>query len=139
VAAPGDADRIGFQPRKLRKLSVRELLIRFAFGAGISFLAGVISTIWGARAGGVFLAFPAILLASLTMIAEEEGLPRSRDDARGAALGTLGLIGFACVAAWAFPRWFPWAALAAATLVWALVGGLAFLFLRLSGRGGDER
>jgi hypothetical protein len=139
MPAPGDEDRVGLRPRKLRELSGRELLIRFVFGAGVSFLAGLVSTIWGARAGGVFLAFPAILLASLTMIAKEEGLPHARDDARGATLGTLGLIGFACVAAWTLPRWSPWAALAAATLVWALVGGLAFLLLRLSGRADDEK
>jgi hypothetical protein len=32
--------------------------------------------------GGTFLAFPAILLASLTLVAEEEGGAQSRDDAR---------------------------------------------------------
>jgi hypothetical protein len=56
----------------------------------VSAVAGVISAVAGPRAGGVFLAFPAILLASLTLVAKEEGPARARDDARGAIFGTLG-------------------------------------------------
>jgi hypothetical protein len=77
MAGPGDerSGRVTIAPRKLRELSIRALGIRFVFGAGVSLLAGVVSTVWGARAGGVFLAFPAILLASMTLIAKEVGMP----------------------------------------------------------------
>lgn len=53
----------------------------------------------------MFLAFPAILLASLTMVAEEEGPRQALDDARGALLGTFGMIGFGVLAAFTVSRW----------------------------------
>ena len=54
--------------------------------------------------GGVFLAVWAILLASLTLLADEEGQAAARDDARGATAGAVGLIGFAVVGAVLFSR-----------------------------------
>jgi Protein of unknown function (DUF3147) len=134
-----DADEVRVRPHELRSMSARELGIRFAFGAGVSLLAAIISTVAGARIGGLFLAFPAILLATLTLMAGKDGLTPARDDARGAGLGTLGLVAFALVAAALLPRWHPVAALVAATLVWAAVGCAAYLAVRLAGAGGDER
>ncbi|MER6005712.1 DUF3147 family protein [Nonomuraea angiospora] len=83
---------------------------------------------WGPVAGGVFLAFPAILAATLTLIEEEE---HRRDpaaqDARGAVLGATGMIAFAaCV--WALATWLPAPlVLAVATVAWAVVAGLLYL------------
>jgi hypothetical protein len=126
-------------PAELRRLSFAELAVRFAFGAGISLLAGIVTTVWGARTGGLFLAFPAILLAGLTMVAEEEGIRSARDEARGAALGTLGMIAFGLVAAFTLPRWPAFAALAAATGAWIVVSAGAYLILHGSGHGADEQ
>ena len=70
-----DGNTVGVHPSKFREMDLSQLAVRFAFGAGVSFLAGVVSTIWGPHLGGVFLAFPAILLASLTIVAKEEGEP----------------------------------------------------------------
>jgi uncharacterized membrane protein (GlpM family) len=134
-----DEDRPALRFGKLRELSVKELAIRFAFGAGVSLLAAAISTFGGPLLGGVFLAFPAILLASLTLVAKEEGLRRARDDARGAAIGTIGLISFAAVALWSLAQWPPAAALAAATGTWAGVSGAVYLVASAFGAGGDER
>jgi hypothetical protein len=84
--------------------------------------------------GGAFLAFPAILAASLTLIAEEEDKGEAREDARGATVGALALAGFAAIGvltfteiAWplalamAFAGWVL-AALALYALLWARPG-----------------
>jgi hypothetical protein len=48
---------------------------------------------------GLFLAFPAILPASITLIKEVDGRAAAVDDARGAILGGFGLTAFALVVA----------------------------------------
>jgi Protein of unknown function (DUF3147) len=105
----------------------------------VSLLAGIVSTVFGPRTGGLFLAFPAILLASLTLMARTEGIRPARDDARGAGLGTLGLLVFALVTATTIMSWPPVASLAAATAAWLVVSVLGYLVVRLVGAGGDER
>jgi hypothetical protein len=86
----------------------------------------------------MFLAFPAILLASLTLVAKEDGVRPARDDARGATLGTLGLIAFAAVVAVTLPGWPLWAALGAATAAWASVALGGYAIAKSAGAGGDE-
>lgn len=108
------------------------MAVRFAFGAAVSTIAGMISATAGPRAGGVFLAFPAILLASLTLVAKEEGLRTARDDARGAALGALGFVAFAVVCAASADVLNGWLVLVLATLAWAVVSLGAYLAVRLS-------
>ena len=81
---------IGTQVAKLRELRPRDLLVRFLFGAATSAVAGAVAIVFSPIAGGVFLAFPAILAASLTLIAEEEDRTQAREDARGAAVGPWG-------------------------------------------------
>jgi hypothetical protein len=61
---------------KLRQTKASELALRFAFGATASLVAGLVSIAFGPRVGGTFLAFPAILPASLTMIEKKEGSSR---------------------------------------------------------------
>jgi uncharacterized membrane protein (GlpM family) len=123
---------------KLRTPPARDWLIRFAFGAGVSAVAGVVSEIAGPRVGGLFLAFPAILLASLTLVAKEEGVKKARDDARGAAFGTIGLVAFAVVVALAATRWPLWSTLTVATVAWAVIALAAYGVARAFGAGGDE-
>jgi uncharacterized membrane protein (GlpM family) len=119
---------------KLRQAPARDWLIRFGFGAAVSALAGLVAEICGPRIGGLFLAFPAILLASLTLVAKEEGSHRAREDARGAALGAIGLIGFALVVWATTPRWAVWLSLLAGTAAWAAVSGAAYLLVALRHR-----
>jgi len=116
-------------PEKLQKPPARDWVIRFAFGAGVSALAAIVTKVWGPTVGGLFLAFPAILLASLTLVAKEEGAHRAREDARGAALGALGLIGFGIVVWATTPQWPVWVTLLAATIAWAAVSGMAYLIM----------
>jgi hypothetical protein len=61
-------------------------------------VAGLVTIAFGARVGGVFLAFPAILPATLTLVEEKEGTPRADKNAGGAVLGAAALILFAIVA-----------------------------------------
>jgi uncharacterized membrane protein (GlpM family) len=123
---------------KLRGTPARDWLIRFAFGAGVSALAGIITKVWGPTIGGLFLSFPAILLASLTLVAKEEGGHRAREDARGATLGALGLIAFGVVVWATTPAWPVWPTLVGATLAWAVVAGAAYLIVAARHRRDDH-
>ena len=80
---------------RLRSIDARELAIRFAFGAAASLLAGCTTLIFGPGAGGLFLAFPAILAASVTLIEKKEGNRAAVHDIKGAVLGAVGLGAFA--------------------------------------------
>lgn len=125
------------QFRRWREVKPRELLLRFAFGAAVSVLAGLVGTLGGSRVGGVFLAFPAILVASLTLIADEEGLAKARDDARGAGLGAAALVVFAAAAGALLPYGAP-AALGLAFAGWLCAALLLYAVAWWLRRGNDE-
>jgi hypothetical protein len=131
-------DRIRIRPQELVQTRARDWLVRFGFGAGMSALAGTISALASSALGGVFLAFPVISLASLTLVAQEDGVRQARNDARGAGLGTLGLVELAAVASVSLTRWRLWAAFTAATAAWAFAALGAYLLARTLGVGGDE-
>jgi hypothetical protein len=80
---------------RLGSVDAHELAIRFAFGASASLLAGFTTLVFGPRVGGLFLAFPAILAASLTLIEKKEGNRAAVHDIKGAVLGAIGLAAFA--------------------------------------------
>ncbi len=92
-------DRPSFKPGQIRQVRRRDLGYRFIAGALTSIVAGAVTLGFGARVGGVLLAFPAILAASLTLIEEQEDSAEAREDARGAVLGGSALALFAAVAA----------------------------------------
>ena|SRR5436305_11137106 len=125
-------ESIGTQVAKLRQLRSRDLAVRFLFGAATSAIAGSIAVVFSPIAGGVFLAFPAILAASLTLIAEEEDRKQAREDARGAAVGAVALGAFAAIGALAFTELAWPLALAAAFAGWVLaaLGLYSVLWLR---------
>jgi hypothetical protein len=124
---------------KVNDASKRDVLVRFAFGAATSALASIISVFAGPTLGGVFLAFPAILLASLTLVADAEGPSKARDNARGAAAGAVGLAAFAVTGAVLFTVHPPVAVCIEASLAWGVFGIGVFLLAWLGGRGADER
>jgi hypothetical protein len=117
-------------PSRLKELHPQALIIRFAAGALTSIAAGLLTLALGPRAGGLFLAFPAILMASLTLIEDEEDAAEAREDARGAVLGGLALAAFAAVAAVTLPVLPGAAGLALASAAWVLVavGGYVVLW-----------
>jgi hypothetical protein len=102
----------------LRQAKPKHFVIRFAFGAAISVVAGLVSLAFGARAGGVVLAFPAILPATLTLIEREGTAKEVEEDDEGAMLGSVGMVAFAVVAAVTLSSLASAVALAAASLAW---------------------
>lgn len=119
--------RVRFKASRLRNTRFRDLAIRFVFGAAISVIAGLVGQRWGPVAGGVWLGFPAILGATLTLIEEEEHKrgPAAKD-AMGAVLGACGLTAFA-VCVWMFATRLPaWLLLIIALAVWAAVSTLLY-------------
>ena len=121
-------DPVAIEPGRLADISWRDIAVRFVFGALTSALAGTVGVVAGAKWAGPFLALPAILAASLTLIADEESRKRAREDARGAVLGAFALVVFAAVCAALFTRIGAGWALLAATVAWCVVaGGLYWL------------
>jgi hypothetical protein len=120
---------------ELRKTRWYEFAIRFLFGGAITVVAGLIAKHYGPVFGGLFLAFPAIFPASATLVETHEkrkkreagisGTVRGRFaaalDARGAALGTIGLALFALTVWKLLPVWNAAGTLLAALGVWFLV------------------
>ncbi|HET9623596.1 MAG TPA: hypothetical protein VFP84_19625 [Kofleriaceae bacterium] len=108
-------------PGQLKKTHAWEYLVRFAFGGAISTLTGLIGHAWGPWIAGLFLAFPAILPASLTLVKQHDGRSQAIEDARGARLATLGLWGFAGVVIVLAGEAAPPIVLVAATLAWLAI------------------
>jgi len=111
----------------------RELVLRFLFGGFVTVVAGLIAEKFGPKIGGLFLAFPAILPASITLVQkhtmrqQRKHGTRSRMRARkaaaldsfGAALGGVGLLTFALTTWQLLPHTPPWLALLVASIGWA--------------------
>ena len=118
--------RIRIDPGKLHSLSWKELGIRFLFGGLITAAVGIIGKAYGPVVAGLFLAFPAILPASLTLIAQHEGERAAGVDAVGSQLGSCGMAAFA-VAIWALATRTPaWLVLLVAMAAWIVVSSLAW-------------
>lgn len=107
--------RIRADPAKAKETGWKGYVIRFAFGGTVTALAGWIAAKYGAVVGGLFLAFPAILPASVTLVRKHENAHAAAEDAYGAMLGSVGLVAFGAVI---------WRA--SAHLAWWLVLLLAF-------------
>lgn len=133
-------DRPGIDPGKLRKVKPRHLLLRFAMGAVVSVLAGLVGLALGPRVGGMFLAFPAMMVAALTLIEEEEGTSESIADVRGSVIGAIGMLLFATVVTLLTERSWPGFALILAALVWLLAGvSIYTLVVAVSHMLGEEQ
>ena len=104
-------------------------------GGVLSLGSAWLSHRFGAAVGGLFLAFPAIFPASATLVENTNGKRNSAQalskliavslaaaiDARGAALGSAGLLAFAFVAWRLLPQHSLALALPLAMLVWLVV------------------
>lgn len=124
--------RINVDTSVLKQTAWHEYAVRFFFGGLITALAGVTAREFGPVLGGLFLAFPAILPASATLIEKHEkqkkekegleGIERGREaaslDAAGSAMGSIGLLVFA-LSVWKFlPSHTASLVLASATFIW---------------------
>ena len=119
----------------LKETKPHQYLVRFFFGGAATVLAGLVAKDFGPAIGGLFLAFPAIFPASVTLIESHEkkrktkighdGTNRGRMaasiDAAGTALGSIGLIGFAIVLWRLLPRQNPWLVIPVATIAWSTI------------------
>lgn len=103
--------------------------VRFVFGFLISVVAGLVTIVYGPRVGGLFLAFPAILPATVTMVAKREGIAQAASDIRVATIGAVGLVAFGCLVA-AFVQRSPGLAIGGALLAWVDVSALGYLLIR---------
>lgn len=106
-------------PQGLREKKPRDYFVRFAFGASISLIAAGIS-LEHPLFGGIFLAFPAILPASLTLVERDAGRREATIDAEGAIIGAVGLVAFALVAAFGIKPLGAITALVLAAAAWLL-------------------
>lgn len=126
-------DRVEQRPKfsmdKVRETTPRELIIRFAAGAATSTASGAVTLALGARVGGILLGFPAIMAASLTLIAQEEDKHTAREDARGGIAGACALTLFAAVATLTFGHLPGGVVLALSTVVWATAAALLYAIL----------
>ena len=122
-------ESIGAQPAKLRDIKPRQMLVRFGFGAATSVIAGLTTLVFGVRAGGILLAFPTILAASLTLIADEETDADARESSRGAPVGAIALAAFAATGVILLGDLTPTLVLALASAIWLAVAVGLYLLL----------
>jgi len=99
----------------LKNTSWQEYALRFALGGIATICTGLIAAEWGPVIGGLFLAFPAICCASVTLVEGHErkrkqkagmsGTRRGQEaaalEAAGVALGSFGLLAFGAIV-WEF-------------------------------------
>ncbi len=125
----------------LKRSKWYEYATRFAFGGAVTAVAGLIAKRYGPVIGGLFMAFPAILPASATLIEKLETEKKERAgkdaggrgrvaagvDAIGASMGAFGLGAFALVV-WKMLPSETGIVLAGATLVWLIVSVSAWEF-----------
>jgi hypothetical protein len=139
---------VKFQLSALRRTKWYEVILRIIFGGLATVATGMIAKSYGPVVGGLFLAFPAIFPAGATLVEKHEkgkkqrahidGVIRARRavalEARGAAMGSIGMAAFAVVV-WQFLVGRPaWLVLTAATITW-LVTSLLIWELRRVARG----
>ena len=105
-----------------------EYLVRFVFGGVVTACTGLATHAWGPIVGGLFLGFPSILPASLTLVKQHEGRAQAVQDAVGGRVGSIGLVAFAAVVWGASPVLSAVVVLVLATLAWLAVDvGLWFV------------
>ena len=126
---------ISFHLAALKQTKAHQYGIRFLVGGLCTVAAGLIGKHFGPVIGGLFLAFPAIFPAGASLIESHEkenkrriganGALRGRlaasIDSTGAALGCIGLIGFAGTSWWLLTSYKATLAITIATLVWLFV------------------
>jgi uncharacterized membrane protein (GlpM family) len=108
-------------PSKIRETKWHEYALRFVFGGVITAVVGIIGKAFGPAVAGLFLAFPAILPASLTLVARHEGERAAALDALGAALGSIGLVAFGGMIWLLASQSAGWLAILVASVAWLVV------------------
>jgi hypothetical protein len=129
----------------LKRTSGYEYAVRFLFGGSNTVIAAMLAKAFGSTVGGLFLAFPAIFPASITLVEKHErqkkeakglnGIERARlvaaVDAAGAAMGSIALVTFAAASSVLLGLVMTALALGAATLVWLIISAAVWRFRKL--------
>jgi len=119
-------------PSRFRQVSLKAYAIRFLLGGVVSLLATLAGHFVTHRFGGVFTAFPAILLASLTFIGQEEGKEPSAEDAEGGSVGAVAFVASAILLATTLTILVGAASILAALILWFILAiSLYLLCVRL--------
>jgi len=121
---------VGSDPAKIKETSAKHYAIRFVGGGVVTALVGIIGTTSGPAVAGLFLAFPAILVASLTLLGEKHGRGPAGADAFGARAGSIGLVAFGLVIWQVGSRVPAWLALLLAMVAWTVVSLGVWAFYR---------
>jgi hypothetical protein len=122
----------------LKETKPREDISRFVFGGVVTVLAGFVADHYGPVLGGLFLAFPGIFPAGVSLVEKHKimrektegklGIRSARGqasvEATGASAGTLGLMGFAAVLWQGLPDHKFLLVLLTAGVAWIAVSGL---------------
>jgi uncharacterized protein (TIGR03382 family) len=128
----------------LKDIKPREVVLRFLFGGACSVAAYEIAQRFGPVIGGLFLAFPAIFPAGVSLVEKHhrenvqaaggdgvtEGRLAASMDAAGASIGCIGLMGFALVAWRELPLQPARHVLAESLLAWVVLAAGYWLFRR---------
>jgi hypothetical protein len=129
-----------FQPGRIKEARFRDFAVRFAFGGTISVVAALLGAATTESIGGVFTAFPAILVASLTLIDKQEDQEHASYDSVGAALGAVGFIACALFISLTLQRWSTAASLGVGLSIWLAVSVVLYaLYALLASQGRDEQ
>jgi hypothetical protein len=126
---------IQVDPSALKNSKWHQYAVRFLFGGLVTAITGLIAKHYGPAVGGIFLAFPAIFPASVTLCQQKEiekktkkGLPGEQRgitaaacEAAGTVLGSIGLIAFAAVCTTLILQVKPWLVFFGAIISWSAV------------------
>jgi len=116
----------------LARIKWSEVAVRFLFGGAVTVIVGVLASRFGPYVGGLFLAFPAIFPASVTLLAKKqeqrESRTRAKDasaiETRGSRFGAIGLAGFGLIVWLTLETWNSAVVMLLATAVWLCVAGV---------------
>jgi hypothetical protein len=126
-----------------------EYATRFVFGGLVTVATGIVAKLYGPSVGGLFLAFPAIFPASLSLVdkhtrekkeraglnGKNRGRAAAALDARGSTKGAMGLLAFALTAGPWLPTSSSWKVLPIALVVWFLISVFVWRFSKHVKRG----
>lgn len=134
----------------LKRTQWHDYVLRFLFGGAVTVATGLIAHRYGPVFGGLFLAFPAIFPAGATLVEKHEterkrragivdrerGRKAAALDARGAAMGSIGLACFAVVVWQGLTAWGAVPCFIAALAAWLAAAVLAWRLVRFRHRRG---
>jgi uncharacterized membrane protein (GlpM family) len=130
--------RPGIDAAALGTHSWKEHAVRFVFGGVVTAVAGLIAHLYGPVIGGLFLAFPAILPATVTLVKNHDGRRAAVEDTGGAALGAVGMLAFGAVVWLLAERLAAWQVLGLAALAWLLVSAALWAIGHAAGDRRDD-